>query len=100
VNLPEPLRLAFTESAIEEREMVRHYTLSFEDLVLIDRRRGDANRLRFAVLLCYLRLPGRTLRQDEQLPASATMPNVTRPAASISRKSRPWWATKSCDIDG
>ena len=68
--LTEPQRLAFTEPAIEEREMVRHYTLSAEDLGLIDRRRGDANRLGFAVLLCYLRFPGRTLRQDEQPPAA------------------------------
>lgn len=67
--LTEPQRLAFTEPAIEEREMVRHYTLSSEDLALIDRRRGDANRLGFAVLLCYLRFPGRTLRLDEQPPA-------------------------------
>jgi hypothetical protein len=43
--LTEPQRLAFTEPATEEREMVRHYTLSSEDLALIDRRRGDANRL-------------------------------------------------------
>ena len=50
----EPQRLAFTEPATEEREMVRHYTLSSEDLALIDRRRGHANRLGFAVLLCYL----------------------------------------------
>jgi TnpA family transposase len=68
--LTEPQRLAFTEPAIEEREMVRHYTLSSEDLALIDRRRGDPNRLGFAVLLCYLRFPGRTLRQDEQPPAA------------------------------
>ncbi len=68
--LTEPQRLAFTEPAIEEREMVRHYTLSSEDLALFDRRRGDANRLGFAVLLCYLRFPGRTLRQDEQPLAS------------------------------
>ncbi len=50
--------------------MVRHYTLSSEDLALIDRRRGDPNRLGFPVLLCYLRLPGRTLRQEEQPPAA------------------------------
>jgi hypothetical protein len=68
--LTEPQRLAFTEPATEEREMVRHYTLSPEDLALIDRRRGDANRLGFAVLLCYLRFPGRTLRQHEQPPAA------------------------------
>ena len=66
--LTEPQRLAFTEPATDEREMVRHYTLSAEDLAMIDRRRGDSNRLGFAVMLCYLRFPGRTLRQDEQPP--------------------------------
>jgi hypothetical protein len=68
--LTEPQRLAFTEPATEEREMVRHYTLSTEDLALIDRRSGDPNRLGLAVLLCYLRFRGRTLRQDEQPPAA------------------------------
>jgi hypothetical protein len=43
--LTEPQRLAFTESATYERGMVRHYTVSTEDLALIDRRRGDPNRL-------------------------------------------------------
>jgi hypothetical protein len=33
--------------------MVRHYTLSPEDLTLINRRRGDPNRLGFALMLCY-----------------------------------------------
>ena len=55
--LTEPQRLAFTEPATEERDMVRHYTLISEDLALIDRRRGNPNRLGFAVLLCYLRFP-------------------------------------------
>jgi Tn3 transposase DDE domain/Domain of unknown function (DUF4158) len=32
--------------------MVRHYTLTSEDLLLINRRRGDPNRLGFAVMLC------------------------------------------------
>ena len=50
--------------------MVRHYTLSAEDLALINRRRGDPNRLGFAVMLCYLRFPGRILQQGEQPPAA------------------------------
>ena len=66
--LTEMQRLAFTEPATDEREMVRHYILGAEDLALIDRRRGDHDRLGFAVMLCYLRFPGRTLRQDEQPP--------------------------------
>lgn len=66
--LTKPQRLAFTELASDEREIVRHYTLSAEELAMIDRRRGDPNRLGFAVMLCYVRFPGRTLRQDEQPP--------------------------------
>jgi hypothetical protein len=50
--------------------MVRHYTLSSEDLCLISRRRGDPNRLGFTIMLCYLRFPGRILQQGEQPPAA------------------------------
>jgi Domain of unknown function (DUF4158) len=50
--------------------MLRHYTLSSEDLALINRRRGDPNRLGFALMLCYLRFPGRILQQGEQPPAA------------------------------
>ena len=68
--LTEPQRLAFVEPVTDERGIVRHYTLDAEDLALINRRRGDANRLGFAVLLCYLRFPGRTLRQGEAPPVA------------------------------
>src|SRR5450755_152832 len=53
--LSEQQRVSFHAPASDERGMVRHYTLSSEDLALIDRRRGDANRLGFALMLCYLR---------------------------------------------
>ncbi|WP_428997391.1 DUF4158 domain-containing protein, partial [Pseudomonas aeruginosa] len=36
----------------------RHYTFSESDLSIIRQRRGPANRLGFAVQLCYLRFPG------------------------------------------
>ncbi len=39
-------------------ELIRHYTLSETDLSIIRQRRGPANRLGFAVQLCYLRFPG------------------------------------------
>ena len=45
-------------------------TLSSEDLALINRHRSDANRLGFALMLCYLRFPGRILRRGEQPPAA------------------------------
>ena len=49
--------------------IVRHYTLSPDDLALIRRRRRDANRLGFAVHLAYQRFPGRVLGIDEIPPA-------------------------------
>jgi TnpA family transposase len=39
-------------------ELIRHYTFSETDLSIIRQRRGPANRLGFAVQLCYLRFPG------------------------------------------
>ena len=41
----------------EQRELVRHYTLSDADLAAIRRCRGDHNRLGYALMLCYLRFP-------------------------------------------
>jgi hypothetical protein len=68
--LTESQRLSLQAPASDERGMVRHYTLSSEDLALINRRRGDPNRLGFALMLCYLRFPGRILQQGEQPPAA------------------------------
>ena len=50
--LTESQRLSLQAPASDERGMVRHYTLSAEDLALINRRRGDPNRLGFALMLC------------------------------------------------
>ena len=68
--LTESQRLSLQAPASDERGMVRHYMLSSEDLALINRRRGDPNRLGFALKLCYLRFPGRILQQGEQPPAA------------------------------
>jgi len=46
-------------------ELIRHYTFSDTDLSIIRQRRGPANRLGFAVQLCYLRFPGAILGVDE-----------------------------------
>lgn len=50
-------------------ELIRRYTLSESDLSIIRQRRGAANRLGFAVQLCYLRFPGIVLGVDE-LPSA------------------------------
>jgi hypothetical protein len=52
----------------DQRELVRHYTLSDTDLAAIRRCRGDHNRLGHALMLCYLRHPGRPLRAGERPP--------------------------------
>jgi hypothetical protein len=54
----------------EQRELVRHYTLSDVDLIALRRCRGDHNRLGRALMLCYLRYPGRPLRAGERPPES------------------------------
>ncbi|MEH5785883.1 DUF4158 domain-containing protein, partial [Citrobacter freundii] len=43
----------------------RHYTFNETDLSVIRQRRGAANRLGFAVQLCYLRFPGIFLGVDD-----------------------------------
>jgi len=46
-------------------ELIRHYAFSESDLSIIIQRRGAANRLGFAVQLCYLRFPGIILGIDD-----------------------------------
>jgi TnpA family transposase len=58
------------EPPTEQRELVRHYTLSEADLAASRRCRGDHNRLGYALMLCYLRFPSRTLRAGERPPAA------------------------------
>ena len=55
---------------VEQRELVRHYTLPSEDLAAALRCRGDHNWLGYALMLCYLRHPGRALRAGERPPAA------------------------------
>lgn len=47
--------LAIPEST---QELIRLYTFSESDLALIRQHRGAANRLGFAIQLCYMRYPG------------------------------------------
>ncbi|MFW9620770.1 MAG: Tn3 family transposase, partial [Macromonas sp.] len=49
-------------------DIIRYYTLSEADLSLIRQRRGDANRLGFAVQLCLLRHPGQGLLPHAVVP--------------------------------
>ena len=69
-QLTEAQITALLDPPTDQRELVRHYTLSIADLAAIRRRRGDHNRLGHALMLCYLRHPGRALRANEQPPSA------------------------------
>lgn len=49
-------------------DLIRQYAFTQTDLSLIEQRRGDSNRLGFAVQLCLLRYPGYALSPDLQVP--------------------------------
>ena len=51
-----------------EADLLRHYTLSDEDLQNIGARRRPRNKLGFALQLCVLRYPGRLLALGEFVP--------------------------------
>jgi len=58
-------------------ELIRHYTFNEADLSIIRQRRGNHNRLGFAVQLCYLRYPGFALPTDAE-PAAPLLAVVGR----------------------
>jgi Domain of unknown function (DUF4158) len=67
-QLTEAQIVALFNPPTEQPELIRHYTLSEADFVAIRRCRGDHNRLGQALMLCYLRYPGRPLRAGERPP--------------------------------
>jgi len=64
------LLAALLDPPTDQRELVRHYTLSATDLAMVRRCRGDQNRLGYALMLCYLRHPGRPLKTNERPPSA------------------------------
>ena len=69
---------------LDEREIARHYTLTSDDLEIVGRRRGDATRLGYAMLMLYMRWPGRALEAGE-VPLSG----LSRLAARLLRETPP-----------
>jgi len=53
-----------------EDGLIRYYTFSDSDQSLIGQRRGNPNRLGFAIQLCLLRYPGQGLATDAVVPSS------------------------------
>nr|WP_172687275.1 Tn3 family transposase [Ancylobacter novellus] len=52
----------------DQAALIRHYTLSPEELEFVLARRGDRNRLGVALQLCLFRHPGFGLRDQEVVP--------------------------------
>jgi len=90
-------RAALFNPPTDPAAIVRHYTFSPEDLAMVRQRRRAANRLGFAVYLCYLRFPGRAPRPEETPPAgmltfvSAQIGCKPEEFASYARRSETRW---------
>ena len=69
-QLTEAQIAALFDPPTNRRELVRYCTLSEADTAMIRRCRGDHSRLGYALMLCYLRYPGRPLRINERPPAA------------------------------
>ena len=63
-------RAALFDLPTDEAALLRHYTLSDDDIEQIRLRRGAHNRLGFALQLCAFRYPGRILAAGEAIPQS------------------------------
>src|SRR5215472_2819665 len=69
-QLTEAQIAALFDPPTDRRELVRRCTLSEADTAMIRRCRGDHSRFGYALMLCYLRYPGRPLRINERPPAA------------------------------
>ncbi len=54
---------------VEQDKLIRYYSFNDPDFSLIQQRRGETNRLGFAVQLCLLRYPGFSLGKDTEVAA-------------------------------
>lgn len=53
---------------MDEREILRYYTKSNEELQIINKQRGDANGLGIAIQMAYLRFLEKPLSANEKFP--------------------------------
>ena len=61
-------RTALFDLPTDEALLLRHYTLSDEDIDFIRTRRRPENQIGIALQLCAFRYPGRLLRSGEIIP--------------------------------
>lgn len=88
VYLTSEQRSALTQipADFSDREIARYYTLSPQDLEVINQRRRPHNRVGFAVQLAVLRYPGRPLKDLASVPArvlAAIADQVQVPASAF-----------------
>ena len=69
VTLTDRQRDALLRLPTSQADLLKHYTLSDEDLGHVRQRRRAHNRFGFALQLCVLRYPGRVLAPGELVPA-------------------------------
>lgn len=69
VTLTDRQKDALLRLPTSQADLLKHYTLSDEDLGHIRQRRRPHNRFGFALQLCVLRYPGRVLAPGELIPA-------------------------------
>lgn len=69
VTLTDRQKDALLRLPTSQTDLLKHYTLSDEDLGHIRLRRRAHNRFGFALQLCVLRYPGRVLAPCELIPA-------------------------------
>ena len=81
----DPRIAALFEPPNDRPAMVRHYTLSAAELALVRKGRSDHNRLGLALMLSYLRDPGRPLKVGER-PAEALTLTASSPNSSTCRR--------------
>ncbi len=77
-----------------KNELIELYTFSETDLAIINQRRGRANRLGFAVHLCYLRFPGVVLSVDAA-PFPPLLRLVAQQTQGATGKLGPVWPARS-----
>ena len=87
-------RAALFDLPTDEAALLRHYTLSDDDIEHIRVRRGEHNRLGFALQLCAFRYPGRILVAGEAIPL-----NVLRCiAAQLGRRADSGLSVRFCPL--
>jgi TnpA family transposase len=53
---------------MSQKDIVRYYTFSSDDLAIIHEQREEHNQLGFAIQLAYHRFPGRPFQMGEPVP--------------------------------